>query len=90
MEPIKLVKQMIDFNKATFDNSFSALILIQEQTEKMVATFLEQATWMPEEGKKVINDWVVTYKVGREQFKRSIDDSFQKVETYFADATKTQ
>ena len=89
MEPIKLVKQMIDFNKATFDNSFSAMILLQEQTEKMVSSFIEQATWMPEEGKKVLNDWVVSYKTGREQFKRSIDDSFQKVETYFADASKT-
>jgi hypothetical protein len=89
MEPMQLLKQMIDFNKATFDNSFSAMVLLQEQTEKMVNAFLEQATWLPEDGKKVLNDWVATYKAGREQFKRSIDDSFQKVETYFADQTKT-
>lgn len=89
MEPIKLVKQMVDFNKATFDNSFSAMVLMQEQTEKMVSAFLEQATWLPGEGRQVLNEWVASYKKGREEFKKSIDASFQKVETYFSETTKT-
>lgn len=88
MEPISLVKQMVDFNKATFDNSFSAMVLLQEQTEKMVSNFLEQANWLPEDGKKVLNEWVSSYKKGREDFKKSIDESFHKVETYFNETAK--
>jgi uncharacterized coiled-coil DUF342 family protein len=88
MEPLKMAKQMIDFNKATFDNSFSSMVLLQEQSEKMVKAFLDQATWLPEEGKKVLNEWVTAYKKGREEFKKMVDESYKKVDDYFADASK--
>ena len=58
MEPNAMLKQMLDFNKTAFDNGFNAMLMIQEQNAKMVNTFLEQAAWMPEEGKKLIRDWV--------------------------------
>jgi hypothetical protein len=89
MEPLKMAKQMIDFNKATFDNSFSSMVLLQEQTEKMVNAFLDQATWLPEEGKKVLNEWVAAYKKGREEFKKMVDESYKKVDSYFAEAAKS-
>jgi uncharacterized coiled-coil DUF342 family protein len=88
MEPLKMAKQMIEFNKATFDNSFSSMVLLQEQSEKMVRAFLDQSTWLPEEGKKVLNEWVASYKKGREEFKKMVDESYKKVDDYFADASK--
>ena len=90
MEPQKIAKQMIDFNKTAFDNSFSAMIMLQEQTEKMVNMSLEQATWLPGNGKEVINEWLVTYKKGREDFKMTMDENFKKVETFFTDYSKTK
>jgi hypothetical protein len=51
-EPNQMLKQMLDFNKTAFDNIFKAMLTIGEQNEKMVNTFLTQATWIPEEGKK--------------------------------------
>lgn len=89
MEPMKLAKQMIDFNKATFDNSFNTMVLLQEQTEKMVNAFLEQSTWLPEEGKKILNEWVAAYKKGREEFKKVVNEGYKKVDAYFAEATKS-
>jgi hypothetical protein len=89
MEPLKLAKQMIDFNKATFDNSFNSMVLLQEQTEKMVSSFLDQAAWLPEEGKKALKEWVSTYKKGREEYKKMVDESYKKVDSYFADAAKS-
>ncbi len=86
MDPMKLAKQMIDFNKSSFDNSFDAMIMMQEQTEKMVNSMIEQASWMPKEGKTVVGEWMSAYQKGRVEFKKTIDDSFKKVETYFADA----
>ena len=88
MEPLKMAKQLIDFNKATFDNTFNAMVLLQEQTEKMVDTLMAQATFLPEEGKKMLNEWVGTFKKGREDFKKAVDESFGKVETYFSEAGK--
>jgi polyhydroxyalkanoate synthesis regulator phasin len=79
-----IFKQMVDFNKAAFDNTFSAMATVQEQTEKMAKTVLEQATWLPEEGKKVINEWIQAYKKGREDYKKLVDENFKRVEDFFA------
>jgi predicted aminopeptidase len=90
MEPTKMAKQMIDFHKATFDNSFNAMVMLQDQTEKMVNTFSGQATWLPEEGKRAIDEWLKAYKKGREDFKKLVDENFKKVEGFFADAEKPE
>ena len=90
MDSAKIAKQMIDFQKTTFDNTFSAMVMMQEQTERMANTLLEQATWLPEEGKKAIDDWVKAYKKGREDFKKTVDENFKKVEDFFASFDSTQ
>ena len=83
MDQKQLLKQMIDFNKAAFDNTFNAMIMLQEQTEMMANTMLDQATWLPEEGKRAIKEWVKAYKKGREDFKKTVDENFTKVEDFF-------
>jgi hypothetical protein len=52
----------------------------------MVSMYMEQAPWFPEEGKKLINEWVQAYKKGREDFKGIVDANYKKVEDYFAKA----
>jgi hypothetical protein len=83
MEQKKIAKEMIDFNKAAFDNSFEAMTVLQDQTEKMVNAFIEQTAFFPEDGKKLIADWINTYTKGRDEFKNSADESFKKVESFF-------
>jgi len=84
MDQKQMLKQMLDFQKATFDNSFQAMSTLQEQGEKMVSTFLDQATWLPGEGKKTVSDWLNAYQEGRSKFKSTIEDNFTKVEDYFS------
>ncbi len=84
MDQKMLFRQMIDFQKATFDNSFKAMATLQEQGEKMVSMFLDQASWLPEDGKKAVTDWIEAYKKGREDFKGAVEKNFNKVEDYFA------
>lgn len=90
MEQAKITKQMIEFHKTTFDNTFNALTILQEQTEKMVGLFLEQAPWFPKEGKTAVNEWVRTYKRGRDAYKTSVNDSYKKVEEFFLNADKAE
>ncbi|HOD70372.1 MAG TPA: hypothetical protein PLJ30_05945 [Deltaproteobacteria bacterium] len=90
MDQKQMVRQVIDFQKASFDNSFNAMVLIQEQTEKMAKTFLDQANWLPEEGKSVLNQWIGAYKKGRDDFKKSVDENFRKVDEYFSAAEKSK
>ncbi|PKN19850.1 MAG: hypothetical protein CVU71_05645 [Deltaproteobacteria bacterium HGW-Deltaproteobacteria-6] len=90
MEQKQIARQMMEFNKTAFDNSFSAMSALQDQTEKLVFSFLDKAPWFPQEGKKAVNDWVTSYKKGRQDFKAAADESYQKVAEYFAQAEKQQ
>lgn len=89
MDQGKITKQMIEFHKTTFDNTLNAMEILQEQTEKMVNMFLDQAPWFPAEGKQAVNEWVKTYKKGREAFKESVNESYEKVEEAFGKMEKT-
>ena len=84
METKKIAKQMIEFNKAAFNNTFNATVRLQDQTEKMANTLLNKVPGLPEEGKKTIDNWVKTYKKRREDFKKAIDENFKKAEGFFA------
>jgi len=84
MDPKQIAKQMVDFNKTAFDNSFDAMSTIQDQTEKMFSAMMEQTVFFPEEGKKLVNEWIKTYKKSREEFKATADDNFKKVEAFFS------
>lgn len=83
MEPTIIAKQTITFQKALFENSFNAMMMVQEQTEKVMDTFLSQMSWVPEEGKKTISDSIEFYKKAREDFKKAVDDGFAKMEDMF-------
>ncbi|MDD3581403.1 MAG: hypothetical protein PHW74_10320 [Desulfobacca sp.] len=83
MDQKQMFKQMLDFNKSAFDNTFNAMVMLQEQTERMVNQFLEKAVWLPQEGKKAVDEWVKSYRKGCEDYKKLVDDSFKKVEAFF-------
>jgi hypothetical protein len=79
-----MLKQLIQFNKTAFDNTFKAMNLAQEHGEKMLNALLDQATWLPEEGKKTITDWMKAYKKGVDDFKKALDEQYKKVDDFFA------
>lgn len=84
MDQEQIAKQMIEFNKTAFDNSFAAMSALQDQTEKLILNFLEKAPWVPEEGKKAISTWIEGYRKGRDDFKAAADDNYRKVLDYFS------
>lgn len=90
MDQKQIVKQVIDFHRSTFTNSYNAIVMLQDQTEKMMNTFLSQASWVPQDLRKVLGDWVASYKKGREEFRDSVDENFRRLEDYFSTADKPQ
>jgi len=83
MDPNHFMKQMIAFNRSVFENAFNAVTVILEQREKMIGMFFEHTPWFPEEGKKIVGEWIKAYKKSRNDFKDAIDESFKKVDDYF-------
>ncbi len=90
MNQFSIAKQMINFNRTTFESTLGAMCMLQEQSEKMMSTFVEQAPWIPGEGKKAISDMAAMYKKGCAEFKKAVDESFDKLEAYFDQADMTK
>jgi hypothetical protein len=79
MDATWMAKQMVDFQKTTFDNSYNALVMLQDHTEKVATTIFEQATWVPEESRRILSQWSETYKKSRDDMKLAADENFSKV-----------
>ena len=83
MDQKQMLKQMLEFNQTTFNNAFNTMTLLQDQLERVGKTMLDQATWLPAEGRQVIEDGTETYKSACQTFKQKIDDSYKQVEKTF-------
>jgi uncharacterized protein Yka (UPF0111/DUF47 family) len=83
MEQKQMLKQMVEFNQTAFNNTFNAMTLLQDQFKHVTKTVLEQATWLPAEGRQAIENCTETYKSACQTFKQQIDDNFKQVEKFF-------
>jgi len=90
MDPKKMGKQMIDFYKTTFDNSFNAMMMLQEQMERMSNLYWGQMVNLPDDTKKGLAEWTKSYKKMCEDFKKMVDESFKRLESFVAEAEKSE
>ena len=88
MEQFTTLKQMVQFNKNAFDHGYNAMEMLWEQNEKMTNSFLDQAAWIPEEGKKTVNEWMRLFKKGCDDFKKTANQNYSNMEKLFAGADK--
>mgnify|MGYP003703000993 CR=1 FL=1 len=79
----QLIKQAIDFNRNLFNNTFNAWELTYGQIERLSTTAMSQASWLPEEGRKAISQWVGACKTGREHYRNNVDAGFDKLAELF-------
>jgi hypothetical protein len=80
METTQFAKQALGFQKVMLDNSFNAMVMVQEQTEKMVNGYLDQLPWVTAEGKKTLQTSGDVTKKARDDFKKAVDEGFSKIE----------
>ena len=73
MEKKEIVKQMIDLHKASFENYFSIMVMLQDQTEKLLKPFIDN---VPGECKELMEKWTGEYKKQRDEFKKAIDNGY--------------
>ena len=87
MEAKIITKQMIDLNKAAFDNVFDTITISLYYSEKIVRFFWEKARLFSPEGEKVSIECMEACKRSRKDFKDSVDDSFNAFEHFIVDLT---
>lgn len=79
MEMEKIAKKTVDFHKTIFDSSFSAMVTMQDYTEKAFAAEVVKAAWVTEDGRKSVNEMYDYMKKCRDAFKQSIDEGYSKL-----------
>jgi hypothetical protein len=80
--PKENIKQVVHFYKSIFENGFNTVSMIQDQSEKIMKTMVDQSPWINVDSKKTITQWTSTYKKGLEDFKKIVDDGYLKVDEF--------
>ncbi len=58
--------------------------MLQDQAEKATNMLLESSGCpLPDEGKQLLNEWIHSFKKGRDELKKTMDGSFKCVEDFF-------
>ena len=83
----KISLQVLDFQKSTFNNTYNTLLKLQEQSEKIADSFMKDNAAIPPESRKILDEWRLVFKKGQSELKKSIDESFNKAESFFAETS---
>lgn len=88
METTAIVKQVIGFQKTLFENSFTVIVSAQDQTEKLVNSYIDQLPWVTPEGKNSMMETVEICKKARDDFKKTVEDGYAKFEELMVSQVK--
>ena len=78
---LEFQRQLVEFQKTAFDSTFNALSALQDQQRELMSRLLESSP-IPSELKQLMDEWGRALETGREQFRDSVDRSFETVESY--------
>lgn len=79
---IGVQRRLVEFQKAIVEGTIDGVVAFQDQQEQLINNILDRSSVIPEEGKDLVNEWIDTFKKGRDDFKATVDKSFDLVDTY--------
>ena len=79
METQKIAKQMIDFQRTMFNNTYNAVTVIQDNSESMMNGYLKQFPWLTDEARKPLNDSMTFFKESKNNYQKIVDEGFQNL-----------
>jgi hypothetical protein len=79
----QMALSVIELQRKTFDNTLKGVGKLQDQTGKMLHKMAQNSSWVPDEGKQVVDEWNKATHRGREEFKKTMDKSFDLLARYF-------
>jgi hypothetical protein len=80
MEANPITKQVLDFQKGAFSSWYGAMSILQKQAALTMDTMLDQAIWIPDEGREAILSLVNAWQNEGDRFKTYVEESFSGLE----------
>lgn len=84
MENIALAQQLIGLNRVAAENTWNALSLLQNQTQRTTQTIWEQSNRVATEGQRILNEWIEEYKRGQTTIKKTVEKNLVLFKELFA------
>ncbi len=84
MDAKTMQKTVLEGMRSGMLMSFDAMNSVQEQTEKLWKTLLDQGGDLQKEGEKVLQEWLENMRKGREEFRRNLEEGLRKMEELLA------
>ena len=82
MEYNRIAKEVVNFQKVSFENWFKTASLVQDQAVLSMDRMLDQLSWIPDESIQPIRDWTNIYNGQRERFRSYMSDGFNEFEKF--------
>ncbi|WP_027359095.1 hypothetical protein [Desulforegula conservatrix] len=82
MEPLKYMKQIVNYNRTAHENLYGAYSRFTEETEKAALGIVEKMGFAFGGNNEVFHEVSNLLKKGRENYKKAVDEGFVKVESY--------
>ena len=80
----KISRQVFDFQKSVFNNTFDTMLKLQEQSSSMTASLMGENKFLPEEGRKTLEEWRLSLRNNQFEFKKTLDDSYSQFMSFLA------
>lgn len=75
-----MTKKILDFQKDVFFQWYDVMTSIQEQATTSLKTVMAQSNWMPDEGRRMLQNWVDACQKGCDDYKELVEDSLSGLE----------
>jgi len=88
MEYNRMAKEIVNFQRNSFENWYNAVSMIQDQTTSTMDMMFNQIGCMPEESRHPINEWVNVLQRQRDRFKSFVSEGFDEWEKFVSEGVE--
>ena len=83
MDHNKITKQLLEMNKTAFDNTFSSMTILQDNSERIFFRFVEKNPLFTDNSRNAATEYIQASRKRRTDLKSHLDESFAQVADYF-------
>jgi Mg2+ and Co2+ transporter CorA len=81
-----LIKKALDYNKKGFETIFEAAEKVQGKAEEYTGKAVDDATFVPEQGKALLKNWIETGRKARTGFRNAVLKGHERLESLLSAA----
>lgn len=82
----EIQRQFLVTMRNVFTTGIGAFVVMQDQGEKLLRMLAEKGAEAQQTQRKITDEWIEKLRNGQEKFKKAVEESFRRAETYFGEA----